>query len=153
MRKLIWSELDVSVCLAAMPDVDEYETRFHYVLERDLHVVELTILPAESIVTVCVTPPGMDQPMLSLTLLVRGALLYKDEPKRDALVFQDSLVVPSRSYYRAWPDAADPAAHPFGLDLELTIQPALCVVFSPATAGPPTPAFDATPSRHVIDLF
>ncbi len=53
MPELVWDETDFVTCLEALPTIDEYETGYHYVVEKDGLKLDLSVYPFAA--DICIT--------------------------------------------------------------------------------------------------
>jgi hypothetical protein len=103
MSLLKWDETDFLECLEVAPEIDEYETGYHYVVTKPGMRLELSVYPYASDIAISIYQDGIERPIISFqitecsgtrrTLDHRGdylefapAQVFGDRFKRDYLI-------------------------------------------------------------------
>ena len=122
MTKLTWDETDFLVCLGVIPEIEDYGTSFCYTLERQGLVLILTVTPYEGVIELQLRRKDSNLNLVSLCLLVGGAVEYKCEKWGKYLQLPSCRIVTSRFYYQ-YERSNDEIGHSTLLDVEIIVDP------------------------------
>lgn len=99
MSNLKWDETDFLLCLGVIPEIEDYETSFSYIVERSGLLLLVTVIPCEGIIELQLQRKDSNLNLLCLSLLVGGVIEYKCEKWGKYLKLPSCQIVTSRYYY------------------------------------------------------
>jgi hypothetical protein len=122
MSQLKWDKTDFLLCLGVLPEVEDYETSFRYIVERAGLVLSIAVTPYESIIEVQLQRTGSTVNLLGLSLLVGGVVEYKCEKWGKYLQLPACRIVTNRFYYQYERGTEFSEQHTL-LDVEIAVDP------------------------------
>jgi hypothetical protein len=135
MPQLNWNETEVLSCLAALPEIDEYEVSHSYrVRDGDL-TLNLTVWQYESVAEFTLYRVGIEEPILHFALVVRDVVQYHAEKWGEWLEFRDCVIAPRRFWSTDLGNVFDRRRFPTGVAVELTARPHIQIKFTEHTSN------------------
>jgi hypothetical protein len=92
MANLKWSEYDFVECLGVLPQFDEEWLEYSFKFRTNDLILEIFIIPYDSLVNITLAHESSDEPFLRFSFLVRGEVRYINEKNSAFLEFLDCIV-------------------------------------------------------------
>lgn len=127
MPQLKWNEYEVIECLGVLPEVDDYNTKHHFKVEKNGLILEISIWQYESLLAISLYQTENEMPFITLWFVVRDKIRYVNYKRGSFLEFADFLLVKNRGYYIEEGDVFVKSKFPLKLNLELTVEPEISI--------------------------
>jgi hypothetical protein len=96
MPLLQWNEADFLECLEVVPQIDEYESGYHYVVSKHGMRLELSVYPYDSDIYISIFQDNIERPTISFSITECSGTRRTVDSRGDYLEFAPSQVFGDR---------------------------------------------------------
>lgn len=127
MLELQWNETDFLRCLEVEPQIEEYETRYTYRVEKDGLILEINVHPHENVIGVSLAKSG--HTFVKLWLLVNYEVQYINDKRGEYLECFNCVLIPSRFYQTNYGRDIDKGNFLQGINFRIRVKPEISLTF------------------------
>ena len=96
MPELIWNEYDFVEHLEVLPEVDDYKTRYHYLVTKHGLRLDLLVIPTSSEIRISIFQEGIERSILAFRMIDCSGIRYTNDKRGEYLEFAPSQVFGTR---------------------------------------------------------